>query len=85
MCSIALLSCTLALGCRDLQPPPQLAAEWATQRDTFLDEVTAKVRASSRNRRQQAARRGAAAAGADADAVAAAERTMQELLVGSAT
>jgi hypothetical protein len=66
--------------CRGLQPPPALAAGWPTQREALLQRVAALLAGSVKGRRRHTAG-GPAAAAPDADAVAAADPAMQELLV----
>ena len=69
------------LRCRDLQPPPPAAAGWPEQREALLHRVSAVLDGGGKSSRQNAS---GEAAAADADAIAAAERAMQELLVRSA-
>ena len=68
--------------CRDLQPPPPLVADWNEQREELLRIVAEVLEGSVRGDCFEYAMSSSAIA--HADAVAAAELAMQELLVGSA-
>jgi hypothetical protein len=72
----------LLLSYRDLQPPSRVAANWAQQRDTLLRRVSGLVAGTLRGSRGgSSSMPDGAAAAADAGAMAAADRAMQELLV----
>lgn len=66
------------LAGRSLQPPPRLAQQWPKQRETLLRKVAAALEGTASDNREAAAD---SAEPAHADAIAAAERAMQELLV----
>ena len=68
-----------ARQCRDVQPPAQRAAQWAALRQMLLDDMTQVLLVDTTPSRDGPPAAGAAAA--DADAMAAADCTMQELLV----
>jgi hypothetical protein len=62
---------------RELEPPPSMAQRWAGQQREILHSI-AKLQASGTGSMEST---GSGAAPGDANAAAAAERAMQELLV----
>ena len=71
------LTCRTDVCGRRLEPPPSMASQWAGQQDDFLHAI-AKLQASATGSREST---GSGAAPEDANAIAAAELAMQELLV----